>query len=80
MLYEVITDFERAFYGDPLAEFVGTMMISKDLIHEVSFINGYEEVSKKKLVFRESETKRMDLYLLYMMLLMNVETYRYPMS
>lgn len=73
-----IVDFERAFYGDPLAEFVGTMMISKDLIHEPSFLKGYEEVSQKELFFGESETKRMDLYLLYMMLLMNVETYRYP--
>lgn len=72
-----IIDYERAFFGDPAADFTSAVMLFDDVEKESDFRAGYEEASGKTLVITPEDRIRMDLYRLYMMLLMNVETYRY---
>ncbi len=72
-----IIDFERAFYGDPYADFTSAMQIFSDVENEAEFIAGYEEASGQKLLFSKNAGIRMNLYRLYMAVIMNVETYRY---
>lgn len=72
-----IIDLERSFYGDPYADFIAAMFIFSDVEKEPDFISGYESITGEKLTIGESERKRMDLYRLYMSIIMHVETYRY---
>lgn len=68
-----IIDFERAFYGDPLGDFISAVMIYDHVEAEPEFIRGYGS----PIVMDESARIRMDLYRLYLALIMYVETYRY---
>lgn len=70
-------DFERAFYGDPYADFVAAMFIYKDVEQEPEFIRGYESKTCAKLVIGESERTRMMLYRLYLNVILFTESYRY---
>ncbi|MGL6201214.1 MAG: phosphotransferase family protein [Lachnospiraceae bacterium] len=72
-----IIDFERSFYGDPYADFIASMMIYDDVEKEAAFIKGYNELADKKLNITDNDRVRMNLYRLYMALILAVETYRY---
>jgi len=72
-------DFERAFWGDPLADFTSATMIFDDVEQEREFIKGYEEQQQRPLSIGKSERIRMNLYKLYLALIIHIETYRYPM-
>lgn len=72
-----VIDFERAFYGDPAADFTSAMMIFEDVEQEPEFIAGYESVTGKALVITPDDRIRMNLYRLYMAIIISVETYRY---
>ena len=77
--YEItgIVDFERAFSGDPYADFTSAVMLFKRVEQEPDFIAGYEEISGRPLSITPQDQIRMDLYRLYMSVIMYVETYRY---
>lgn len=72
-----IIDFERAFFGDPAADFTSAVMIFKDVEQEPEFLIGYESITGKALVITPDDRLRMNLYRLYMAIILNVETYRY---
>ena len=77
--YEIegLIDFERAFYGDPYADFISCMMIYKDVEKEREFINGYKKQSGRELSFSMNDRCRMKLYRIYLYMIMAIETYRY---
>lgn len=68
-----ILDFERSFYGDPLADFTSAVMIFDDVSREPDFLRGYGA----SVVLDSLAQSRMNLYRLYMTIIMCVETYRY---
>lgn len=72
-----IVDFERAFYGDPMADFVAAVMLFDDVTQEKDLQAGYSEISGKPFVVSKNDLIRMKLYSLYLSLIMFVETYRY---
>ena len=75
-----LTDFERAFFGDPYADFAAAsvqMLLSSDIAEERDFLCGYAEMCGSTPVFGKSERARIALYKLYLSVIMNVETYRY---
>lgn len=73
-----IIDHERAFYGDPIAEFLSTQTICGNLENAAYFRKGYESV--RPFVFGESEKIRMKMYQVYMALMVGVEIYRYDVD
>ncbi len=77
---EGIIDLERAFYGDPLAEFISTQTICGELKDAVMFRNGYSEIAGKFYEMNRNEQIRFNLYNIYMGLLIGVEIYRYDES
>ena len=74
---EGIVDFERAFWGDPYADFTSSMMIYDDVLKEVSFQEGYSMQNNKPLKFTDEDKCRMFLYRIYMSLILAIESYRY---
>jgi aminoglycoside phosphotransferase (APT) family kinase protein len=72
-----VVDFERSFYGDPFADFTSAMMLFKDVEREPDFCMGYQDISGKALTVSDADRIRMDLYRLYMAIILFVETYRY---
>jgi len=72
-----VVDFERSFFGDPYADFVSAMMLFSDVEKEDEFCRGYGEISGQALVVTEDDRVRMDLYRLYLWIIMLVETYRF---
>ncbi|MFW2504171.1 phosphotransferase family protein [Clostridium diolis] len=74
---EGIVDFERAYWGDPYADFTSSMMIYSDVLKEVSFQKGYSKKNNKYIHFSKEDKCRMFLYRIYMSLILAIESYRY---
>ena len=72
---EGIIDHERAFFGDPIADFLSTVTICGALEKAEDFIRGYKEI--RPFVFGKEEQLRFWMYQVYMGLLIGVEVYRY---
>lgn len=72
-----IIDFGNCFYGDSFAEFVTAVHLYKDVQQELDFQKGYMEVSGKPFVITEEDCVRMELYGLYLDVILFVESYRY---
>ena len=72
-----IIDFERCFYGDPYADFTSAFGLFDDVEKEPEFCEGYNEAAGHEIWIGEPERIRMDLYRLYMFVILFVETYRY---
>ncbi|SDY20843.1 Fructosamine-3-kinase [Evansella caseinilytica] len=72
-----VVDFERCFFGDPYADFTSAMMLFSDVEKEQDFCTGYSEISGLPVTIGEDDRVRMNLYRLYMAVIMMVETYRY---
>ena len=73
-----IIDFERSFFGDPLASFASALFIYDNVEKEFSFIEGYNEVScKKPLIITAADREKMLLYGLLSYLRSYCETQRY---
>lgn len=70
-----IIDFERFFFGDPLATFPSFMLT--DLEKETDFISGYSEVIGKPFKLRDEDRSRLVLYSIYASLIEVICTYRY---
>ncbi len=75
-----IIDHERAFYGDPLAEFISTITICGELTKALAFQKGYAEVAGDFFPLSRNGQIRFAMYNVYMGLLMGVEIYRYEES
>ncbi len=71
-----IIDFERAFFGDPFADFIAAVNLYTDIGEETQFIEGYRIVEEKFQV-TEHDRERMKLYSLYLNMIMAIEAYRY---
>lgn len=74
---EGILDFERAFWGDPLADFPAAMMLLKEIEKEKNFFEAYSRMIRRDKNLSENEKTRLILYRLYIHIIMAVETYRY---
>ena len=68
-----VFDLERAFYGDPCADFISSVMVFDDVYSEPDLAAGYTG----ELPLSGNAAVRMDLYRLYLMVIMFVETYRF---
>lgn len=74
---EGIVDFERVFWGDPMAEFAGSFMLLDHIYEEKEVWQVYtQEASRNKELSMEDEI-RSTLYQLYLYTIMAVETFRY---
>ncbi len=73
-----IIDFERSFFGDPVADFTSAISLFDDVEKEPDFRKGYSEISNAPFVITEGHRIRMDLYRLYMAVILHVESYRFP--
>ncbi|SHL58385.1 Predicted kinase, aminoglycoside phosphotransferase (APT) family [Anaerocolumna jejuensis DSM 15929] len=74
---EGILDFERAFWGDPLADFPSAMMILQELKKEKAFFKVYAKETGREEKLSKEDLVRLTLYKTYLHLIMTVETYRY---
>lgn len=73
---EGILDFERAFWGDPAADFPAAFIFKDDLRKEKAFLAAYMEATGKKSYTKADENKY-QLYRLYILTIMAAETFRY---
>ena len=73
-----IIDFERAAWGDPLAEFHVNGMIIGNIWDETQFWKCYIKKNKEKSELSKEDIARIHIYKLYVWLIMVAETYRYP--
>lgn len=72
-----VVDFERCFYGDIYADFTSAMSLFDDVDKEPEFRAGYEKISGGKLSVTENDRIRMNLYRLYMAVILFTEAYRF---
>lgn len=69
---EGLIDGERAFFGDPLAEFVSLALL-RDIEDEPELLAGYAEQAGTPLVLDASARRRISLYTVYLYLIMVTE-------
>lgn len=76
--YEIegILDFERAFWGDPIADFPTAFVFTDDIRKEKPFLNAYLKVSGTK-AYTETDAVKYQLYRMYILTIMAAETFRY---
>lgn len=72
-----IIDHERAFFGDPYAEFISSATICGDVRQSPTFMDNYSLISGKPFTFTRNDQIRLYMYAVYVTLLMGVEVYRY---
>ena len=53
------------------------MLIYDDIEKEKEFLDGYSEVTGKKIVICQEDKIRMDLYRIYMNLVLGIETFKF---
>ncbi len=71
-----VIDFEQCFFGDPLADFTAAVHLLENVESEQEFLEGYAQI-RGSLHFSEDDRIRMDLYRLYMQIILFVEAYRF---
>ena len=71
-----VIDFEQCFFGDPLADFTAAVHLLENVESEQDFLEGYAQI-RGPLHFSEDDRIRMDLYRLYMQIILFVEAYRF---
>lgn len=74
---EGIIDFERAYWGDPLADFPPAFIIMNELQIDENFWHTYKEKSNFGRELTKEDEIRLAFYSLYIFLIMMVETFRY---
>ncbi|GEM_PF-384449 len=74
---DAMIDHERAFFGDPYAEFIYSATICGDILNSQTFMENYSLISGKPFTFTRNDRIRLYMYNLYLTLLMGVEVYRY---
>lgn len=73
---EGILDFERAFWGDPIADFPTAFVFTDDIRKETAFLNAYLRVSGRN-AYTETDAVKYQLYRMYILTIMVAETFRY---
>lgn len=73
---ECILDFERAFWGDPIADFPTAFVFTDDIRKETAFLNAYLRVSGRN-AYTETDAVKYQLYRMYILTIMAAETFRY---
>jgi aminoglycoside phosphotransferase (APT) family kinase protein len=74
---EGIIDFERAFWGDPLADFGGSVMLLDHIFEEEDVWKIYKEKSNFNQEITKEAQIRSNFYRLYIFTIMAAETFRY---
>lgn len=74
---EGIVDFERAFWGDPYADFPAAFLMTDDVSKRESFWKAYKEAADINHDITKEEKIRLLMYRLYLFTIMSVEVYRY---
>lgn len=74
---EGIVDFERSFWGDPLADYASSIIMLSDIRKEPIYWNSYKEARGGLPEIGDDDITRINLYKLYLWTIMVVETYRY---
>lgn len=76
--YEIegIVDFERAFWGDPMADFPAAFVFADDIRKEKEFLEAYLKASGRA-AYTKADAKRFLLYRMYICVIMASETFRY---
>ena len=69
---EGIVDFERAFWGDPAADFPAAFVFVDDIRKEHVFLESYLKAVHKS-AFTQADTKRYQLYRLYLAVIMAIK-------
>ncbi|WP_288295644.1 phosphotransferase family protein [uncultured Bifidobacterium sp.] len=73
---EGILDFERMFWGDPIADFPTAFVFCDDIREEPDFLKGFLAASGRR-EFARDDDRRYQLYRLYIATIMAAETFRY---
>ncbi len=74
---EGIIDFERAFWGDPLADFGGSVMLLDNIYEEPDIWRVYQEKAEFGRELSKEDQIRRAFYGLYIYTIMAAETFRY---
>lgn len=74
---EAIVDLERAFWGDPYADFQAAVMLLDDIRNEPVLWRSYNNLLKDNKDISKDDVVRMTMYKMYLYIIMTVETYRY---
>ena len=74
---EGIVDFERAFWGDPLADFPAAFLRIDDIRQKPAFWEAYRKKAGNRHDITKEEEIRQLIYRLYLFTIMAVEIYRY---
>jgi aminoglycoside phosphotransferase (APT) family kinase protein len=74
---EGIVDFERAYWGDPYADFPAAFLMTYDVSKNKSFWKAYREAANINHDLTKEEKIRLLMYRLYLFTIMWVEVYRY---
>lgn len=72
-----IIDHERAFYGDPYADFIASNTICGDVEKSDIFKKNYSLISGKPFTYTRNDRLRRCMYQSYLFMLVGVEVYRY---
>ena len=73
---EGILDLERAFWGDPAADFPAAFIFTDDIRKEKAFLNAYMKKAGMTC-FGPADVKRDQLYRMYILSVMTAEVFRY---
>lgn len=71
---EAIIDFERGFYADPAAEFI-QVLAHIDLEKDSWFLEEYNKVADIPFYYTTDAANRLDLFWMYLCLIMVIESY-----
>lgn len=74
---EGIVDFERAYWGDPYADFPAAFLLTDDISTEKDFWMAYKAAANITHDITKDEKIRLLMYRLYLFTIMWVEIYRY---
>lgn len=73
---DAIIDLERAFYGDPYADFISSNTIVGDVSTCQTFMDHYSKISGTPFHFSDRDRVRLVMYFIYLILMGGVEVYR----
>lgn len=74
---EAYIDHERAFYGDPYADFIALQSIIGDVSQNNLYQESYSAISGKSFNFDVHAQLRHIMYDIYLLLIMGIEIYRF---